>query len=80
MCRHPGQVSQREELRANRACDLLQDLLKPAPPAPPILLPASPMPAPIPAPPAQVDTGQPKVGRKDGQDSCEQQGMQGECK
>ena len=57
---------------------LLQDLLKPAPPAPPN---AAPAPAPEQALPPQTGSGQPESGRKDGNGtSCEGQGMQGRCK
>ena len=57
---------------------LLQDLLKPAPPAPPN---AAPAPAPEQALPPQAGSGQPESGRKNGNGtSCKGQGMQGRCK
>ena len=77
---HYAACGQDLALRTSQACKytLLQDLLKPAPPAPPN---AAPAPAPEQALPPQAGSGQPESGRKGGNGtSCEGQGMQGRCK
>ena len=58
--------------------NLLQDLLTPAPPAPPNAAPAL---APEQALPPKAGSRQPESGRNDSNGtSCEGQGMQGRCK